>query len=239
MSICVEKTPGNLIMTRFLQAAFPSSYFVVIKRHPVAVSLATQKWTMSALHRLFEHWLHCYALFEEDKPHLTNVYEVRYEDYVQAPDKYHQQIAIFIGSSVPNDGMESLTAAQNDKYLAQWSHLLLQSRADAYYRHIAAAYEPRFAKHGYSLLHLPGLAYYSIEAPPRAAGWIYCRLAEATASVRRLHRERMELVTKPMRSFLPLSFKARVKQALQKKSLRWVARILAPMWESEVHEQAK
>ena len=32
--ICVEKTPGNLLMTRFLQAAFPNSYFVVIKRHP-------------------------------------------------------------------------------------------------------------------------------------------------------------------------------------------------------------
>ena len=26
-AICVEKTPENLLMTRFLQAAFPDSYF--------------------------------------------------------------------------------------------------------------------------------------------------------------------------------------------------------------------
>jgi len=43
-SIFVEKTPGNLIMTRFLQKTFPNSYFIVIKRHPIAVSLASQKW---------------------------------------------------------------------------------------------------------------------------------------------------------------------------------------------------
>ena len=34
-SIFVEKTPENFLMTRFLQAAFPNSYFVVLRRHPV------------------------------------------------------------------------------------------------------------------------------------------------------------------------------------------------------------
>jgi len=33
-AICVEKTPENLLMTRFLQAAFANSYFIVIRRHP-------------------------------------------------------------------------------------------------------------------------------------------------------------------------------------------------------------
>jgi hypothetical protein len=41
-SICVEKTPANLLMTRFLQAAFPNSYFVVIWRHPVPVSISIE-----------------------------------------------------------------------------------------------------------------------------------------------------------------------------------------------------
>jgi hypothetical protein len=95
MSICVRRPDHDAI----LGSCFSQVIFVVIKRHPVAVSLAIQKWTMSALHRLFEHWLHCYALFEEDKQHLTKVYEVRDEDYVQAPDKYHQEIATFVGSS--------------------------------------------------------------------------------------------------------------------------------------------
>ena len=30
------------------------AYFIVIRRHPVPVSMATQSWTMSALHRLFD-----------------------------------------------------------------------------------------------------------------------------------------------------------------------------------------
>ena len=95
-------------MTRFLQAAFPNSYFVVIKRHPVAVSLATQKWkvNLTAVHRLFEHWLHCYEIFEEDKKYLKRVYELNYEDYVENPAKYHQEIAAFIGTSVPEPPKE-------------------------------------------------------------------------------------------------------------------------------------
>jgi hypothetical protein len=35
----VLNPPSNLVMTRFLQAAFSKSYFVVIRRHPVAVSI--------------------------------------------------------------------------------------------------------------------------------------------------------------------------------------------------------
>ena len=76
---CVEKTPENLLMTRFLQAVFPERYFIVIRRHPVPVSIANnQKWkvTFTSLHRLFDHWLHCYGLFEEDKKYLKHVYEL-------------------------------------------------------------------------------------------------------------------------------------------------------------------
>ena len=40
----LEKSPPNLIRTRFLQRLFPNAYFVMIVRHPVAVSLATMKW---------------------------------------------------------------------------------------------------------------------------------------------------------------------------------------------------
>ena len=95
--ICVEKTPGNLLMTRFLQAAFPNSYFIVIRRHPVAVSMSTQSmrlpgiiWKIKAtsVHRLFEHWLHCHELFEQDRKYLKRVYELSYEDYSKDPARY-------------------------------------------------------------------------------------------------------------------------------------------------------
>ena len=116
-TICVEKTPANLLMTRFLQAAFPNCYFIVIKRHPVPVSMATQRWkvNVTAIHRLFEHWLHCYGIFEEDKKHLKRVYELRYEDYVENPGQVSQEIARFIGTRVPE-------APKEDKFrhVTQW-----------------------------------------------------------------------------------------------------------------------
>lgn len=40
----LEKSPPNLVMTRFLQELFPNSYFVIVVRHPIVVTLATLKW---------------------------------------------------------------------------------------------------------------------------------------------------------------------------------------------------
>ncbi len=40
----------------FLQAMFPESRFVVLTRHPIAVAIATSKWTRSSLPRMIEHW---------------------------------------------------------------------------------------------------------------------------------------------------------------------------------------
>src|SRR5204863_5837347 len=39
--VLLEKSPPNLLRTRFLQALFPESSFVVLIRDPVAVSFAT------------------------------------------------------------------------------------------------------------------------------------------------------------------------------------------------------
>lgn len=153
-TICVEKTPGNLVMTRFLHAVFPNSYFIVLRRHPVAVSMATQRmWVvrLTSMHSLFEHWLHCHELFDEDKKYLKHVYELAYEDYVENPDKYHQEIAAFIGTRVPEDAMKEVGRAHSKKYFDRWCDLLTKSFFKSYYRYIAEKYEPRFAKYGYSL----------------------------------------------------------------------------------------
>ena len=40
----LEKSPPNLVRMRFLQRLFPSTYVIVIVRHPIPVSLATWKW---------------------------------------------------------------------------------------------------------------------------------------------------------------------------------------------------
>jgi hypothetical protein len=176
-SIFVEKTPENFLMTRFLQAGFPNSYFVVIKRHPVPVSIAGQRWTVNitSLNRMFQHWLLCYKIFEQDKRYLKRVYELRYEDYIENPDKYHQEIAAFIGTRVlqppeedifrvvlqqwrpcglrvPERAMEIPIAVYNKKYFDRWSYFLTKSPFRGYYRYIARKYEPEFTKYGYSLI---------------------------------------------------------------------------------------
>ena len=50
--VLVEKSPPNLIRMRFLQALYPESTFIVVTRHPIAVSLATQKWSRTSLSSL-------------------------------------------------------------------------------------------------------------------------------------------------------------------------------------------
>jgi hypothetical protein len=59
----IEKSPPNLIRTRFLQKLFPSSKFVVILRHPLPVSYATQKWSRTSIKSLIEHTLLGYEIW--------------------------------------------------------------------------------------------------------------------------------------------------------------------------------
>ena len=69
--LLLEKSPPNLLKTRFLQALFPGSAFVVVVRHPIPVSIPTARWRGTRRYdRMFAHWLHCHALFEADRAHL-------------------------------------------------------------------------------------------------------------------------------------------------------------------------
>jgi hypothetical protein len=150
-TIRIEKTPGNLLMSRFLQAAFPNSYFVVIKRHPVPVSLATQKWSRTPLHNLFEHWLRCHEIFDQDKKFLDNLYELSYEDYIENPKKHLEKIANFIGTELVGTGDEGAADVHNKKYFLRWAQMLKHSPFRSYYFSVARRYEKRFAEQGYSL----------------------------------------------------------------------------------------
>lgn len=244
-AICVEKTPANLLMTRFLQAAFPNSYFVVMRRHPVPVSMASQRWkiSVSPIHRLFEHWLHCHRLFDEDKKHLRNLYELRYEDYVQDPARYHQEIAAFIGTTVPevpaNDkfrtvtewrnptgmrvpdaAMEETTGAHNKKYFDRWRNLLMNSAFRQYYRYMARKYEAAFAGYGYSLIEEMGIdpkAIYSEGTTSSLLGAIYCYGASAGAFSQRSATRSKSYIRQKIRVLLPEFILTRIRQARLKK----------------------
>jgi Sulfotransferase family len=245
-TICVEKTPGNLLMTRFLQAAFPNSYFVIITRHPVAVSLATQRWKVSltAIHRLFDHWLHCYGIFEEDKKYLKRVYQLRYEDYIENPAKYHQEIADFIGTRIPEPpkedsfryvtqwpnpmglrvperAMEEVTSTHNKKYFDRWCRLLTNSSFKVYYRCVAKKYESRFTKYGYSLvsgLDVDGQVLRENEIS-MVLGRFCCLMADTGAFVQRVGARTPCYIKGKVKAILPNFLVIKIRQALQRASL--------------------
>ncbi|MCP5108396.1 MAG: sulfotransferase, partial [bacterium] len=101
----LEKSPPNLLKTRFLQALFPGAYFIVITRHPVATSYATRKWSKTTIDSLLEHWITCHNIFERDKVHLKHLYVLKYEDFVNDPDAFLKEIYDFLG--IPADAAAS------------------------------------------------------------------------------------------------------------------------------------
>jgi hypothetical protein len=95
--ILIEKSPPNLVRTRFLQALFPNSKFIVVLRHPVAVAYATRKWSHTSVPSLIEHSLLCYERLVKDVPHLKHVYTLRYEEFIASPQTTLDQLTSFIG----------------------------------------------------------------------------------------------------------------------------------------------
>ena len=146
----LEKSPPNLIRTRFLQAMFPNSYFIVITRHPVAVALATRKWAPLNLSPLIDHWLYCHGLFEKDRRHVRNVLTVRYEELIEATQDQLSQICRFLGL-VPHKS-QGLNSKGNEPYFAIWKALRERKSSQRVFGRLAAAYEKRVQHYGYSLL---------------------------------------------------------------------------------------
>jgi hypothetical protein len=64
------------------------------------------------------------------------VYELTYEEYVKEPARYHREIAQFIGTHIPEEGLERLSAARSKKYLDRWCKLLTNSACRNYYRYL-------------------------------------------------------------------------------------------------------
>jgi hypothetical protein len=119
--VLVEKTPANLLRSRFLQALYPTAHFVLITRHPVATVLATQKWCHTSLYALFEHWLDCHEIFDADRPHLNKALHITYEDLTSRPEEVVEGLAGFLGVEpwVP----PSPRARINDRYFSEWKRL--------------------------------------------------------------------------------------------------------------------
>jgi len=150
--LLLEKSPPNLIKTRFLQELYPNSSFVVIVRHPIPVSIPTAKWRGTRrFDRMFEHWLRCHALFEEDREHLERVYVLQYEQLVRDPAAELRAIFDFLQLE-PVPPSEAVDTGANEKYFRRWQELKRDPRMRVYLDLVSLRYERRVRRYGYSLL---------------------------------------------------------------------------------------
>ncbi|NOQ64217.1 MAG: hypothetical protein GQ582_06870 [Methyloprofundus sp.] len=115
----IEKSPPNIIRTRYLQRIFSGSKFIVILRHPIAVSYATQKWSNTSVKSLINHSLHAYEIFLDDMRLLNSVYVLRYEDFVCEPQETVDTICRFLDLS-PITVHHKVRNNINEKYFSIW-----------------------------------------------------------------------------------------------------------------------
>ena len=119
--LLLEKTPINLVRSRFLQALFPGCRFIFIVRHPIVAGLSTHAWTRRSgvsLSNVMRHWVKAHQIYLDDLPHLRNWTTVRYEDLIQDPDKAMADLYGFLG--VEPSGQEETVQDRNQRYLKIW-----------------------------------------------------------------------------------------------------------------------
>ena len=117
-TVLLEKSPPNLIKSRFLRKMFPGSRFVFIVRHPVAVSLATEKWSDKSINERLLHWHHAYSIMLDDIDARDDCLVIRYEDLVARPAAMLDEIVglIDIARFSPTETVKDY----NHKYFLEW-----------------------------------------------------------------------------------------------------------------------
>lgn len=153
--VLLEKSPPNILKTRFLQAMFPNSYFIFISRHPVATSYATQKWSKTSIYSLLQHWLVCHKIFAKDRKHLKNLFILKYEDFVKEPDLYLEKIYNFLGIK-SHARTVAVQKNVNEKYFDQWQADIKQGTRlkEKLFRFRYRKIEKAVNKFGYSIYKL-------------------------------------------------------------------------------------
>lgn len=150
--VLIEKSPPNLLRTRLLQALYPGSSFIIVMRHPVAVSYATRPWTkIRPLYFLFRHWVLGHQIFEMDAPHLDRLLVLRYEDLVAAPEKTMRHVFRFIDLPFVEIDRE-ISRTANRKYFDRWNTQMVGSPVRRrYVKFLQERFEDDFVRYKYRL----------------------------------------------------------------------------------------
>ena len=154
--VLVEKSPPNLLMTRFLHRLFPEAVFVLIMRHPIVVTLSTAKWARRApLPRLMDNWFAAHDIVREDLRHLPRALLISYEDLVRQPEHTLAGVRELLGLASPI-AHGTLRSDRSTAYRDRWE-AMGRSRnpvTRSIHTYILARYGRRAVTYGYSLADL-------------------------------------------------------------------------------------
>lgn len=116
----IEKTPGNLLRATLMRQIFPTAKFIFLIRNPIAVSLATQKWSHTGIFCLLSHWIAAYDYLAELERHSLPYVLVSYEDFLQRPSAVVDACFAHIGVAPEAIKLPTLKDA-NAEYFSRWN----------------------------------------------------------------------------------------------------------------------
>jgi hypothetical protein len=145
-----EKTPANIIHTRFLQALFPpmSCTFLIITRHPIAVAFATNIFRKSKLPlcTLFANWIIAHETFRKDSAYLKSWLQIKAEDFTENPKAIIEKIKEILGENLAISNDLKIRNNINAKYVKMWKKIPTQQR-----ERLIVKWNSRIIPFGYNL----------------------------------------------------------------------------------------
>lgn len=149
--VLLEKSPPNLLMTRFLAHLFPASRQLLIMRHPVVVALSTAKWMDGeSLADLVDHWLGAHELVRRDLAHLDSAAVITYESLVRRPEETLARVCAWLGIGDVRDP-QRLEPGRSSSYQETWERLAEGDDPAAARREVVDRFAGRAAAFGYDL----------------------------------------------------------------------------------------
>jgi len=117
-NILLEKSPPNIVHSRFLQALLSGARFIFIVRHPIPVAYGTLKWAKTSVVDLILHWCEAHRILLEDFDRLDRAIIIRYEDFVSCPQRLLEILYEFAGLlEIP---LSEMVSDHNGAYFARW-----------------------------------------------------------------------------------------------------------------------
>lgn len=145
----VEKSPPNMLRTRYYDAVFPKAKQLMIVRSPIAVAMASQKWTYASVFGAVEHSLTAYEIMLRDLLRIEADWAVvRYESFVRDPVGVLAAATAAVGLDIGTVPAPEVRDGVNQEYADEFAgHRNPPMRRRRWYRRIL----PRLRRFGWEL----------------------------------------------------------------------------------------